>query len=51
MDDSKSALVVIVEDLVDTADDVQERKEKTITELRGAGIANCISINVPVACL
>ncbi|EHQ08029.1 cysteine hydrolase family protein [Leptonema illini] len=43
--------VVIVEDLVDTADDVQQRKEKTITELRGAGIASCISIDVPVASL
>jgi nicotinamidase/pyrazinamidase len=38
--------VVIVEDLVDTADDVQQRKEATITELQEAGIASCRSTHM-----
>lgn len=38
--------VVIVEDLVDTADDVQQRKERTIAELRKEGVRTVAFLDV-----
>ena len=43
--------VVVIEDLVDTADDVQQRKEATIRELREAGIMSCRSTHMIEAIL